>query len=68
MVVRGKLGFLSRKRKERDGKEQDGIDVEEVFQQAQLKSWLWMKHKAHRFNYSFTDWILNPMLCIKSYK
>jgi len=26
MVVRGKLGFLSRKRKERDGKEQDGID------------------------------------------
>ena len=44
------------------------VDVEEVLQQAQLKSWLWMKNKANRFNYSFTDWILNPILCIKSYK
>jgi len=46
---------------------QSVVDAEEVLQQAQLKSWLWMKNKAHRFNYSFTDWILNPMLCIKSY-
>ena len=38
-----------------------------VFQQAQLKSWLWMKHKVHRFNYSFVDWVLNPMYCIKIY-
>jgi len=44
------------------------VDAEEVFQQAHLKSWLWMKHKVHRFNYSFVDWVLNPMYCIKSYK
>ena len=44
------------------------VDAKEVFQKAQLKSWLWMKHKVERFNYSFMDWILNPMSCIKSYK
>jgi len=44
------------------------VDAEEVFQKAQLKSWLWMKHKVQRFDYSFVDWILNPMPCIKSYK
>jgi len=44
------------------------VDAEEMFQQAQLKSWLWMKYRVHRFNYSFVDWVLNPMLCIKSYK
>jgi len=31
------------------------VDVEEVFQKAQLKSWLWIKHKVHTFNYSFMD-------------
>jgi len=44
------------------------VDVEEVFQKAQLKSWLWMKHKVQRFDYFFVDWILNPMPCIESYK
>ena len=31
------------------------VDVEEVFQNAQLKSWLWIKHKALNFNYSFAE-------------
>ena len=44
------------------------VDAEEMFQQAQLKSWLWMKHKTDSFNYSLVDWVLNPMCCIKSYK
>jgi len=44
------------------------VDAEEMFQQAQLKSWLWMKYRVCRFNYSFVEWVLNPMLCIKSYK
>ena len=44
------------------------VHAEEMFQQAQLKSWLWMKYKVCRFNYSFVDWVLNPILCIKSYK
>jgi len=44
------------------------VDAEEVFQNAQLKSWLWLKHKAHDFNYSFADWVLNPLSCISSFK
>ena len=44
------------------------VDVEEVFEKAQLKSWLWMKHKEHDFNYSFAVWVLNPMYYISSVK
>lgn len=42
--------------------------MEEIFQKVQLKSWLWMKHKSVSFHYSLMDWILNPMLCIRSHK
>ena len=44
------------------------VDAEEVLQKAQLKLWLWLKHKGHNFSYSFSDWILNPWFCICSYK
>jgi len=44
------------------------VDEEEVFQKAQLKSWLWLKHNRVNFNYSLSDWVLNPMVCISSYK
>jgi len=44
------------------------VDAEEVFQQAQIKSWLWLKHKGNKFTYSLSDWVLNPMICISSYK
>jgi len=44
------------------------VDAEEVFQNAQLKSWLWTKHKAHNVNYCFAYWVLNPMVCISSFK
>nr|AER13160.1 putative non-LTR retroelement [Phaseolus vulgaris] len=40
------------------------VDVEEIFQMAQLKSWLWMKHRAYFHTYSFVDWLLNPSSCI----
>ena len=46
--------------------QQGVVNAEEVFQRAQLKSWLWMKHKARSFSYSFIDWVLNPNICIKS--
>ena len=42
-------------------------NVEEIFQKTQLKSWFWLKYRAQAFCYSFSDWILNPILCIKSY-
>ena len=41
------------------------MDEEEVLQQAQIKSWLWLKHKGNKFTYSFSDWVLNPMICIR---
>jgi len=44
------------------------VDEEEVLHKAQLKSWLWLKHKGHKFSYSLTDWVLNPNSCIASYK
>jgi len=43
-------------------------DVEEIFQKVQLKAWQWLKHKGPPFSYSFTDWMLNPLICIRSYK
>ena len=44
------------------------VDDEEVLYKAQLKSWLWLKHKGNNFSYSFADWLLNPWPCISSYK
>ena len=44
------------------------VDEEEVFHKAQLKSWLWLKHKGHNFCYSFSDWVMNPWSCISTYK
>ncbi|XP_068474698.1 uncharacterized protein [Phaseolus vulgaris] len=44
------------------------VDAEEVFHNAQLKSWLWLKNKAQHFNYSFAEWMMNPLVCITSCK
>jgi len=47
---------------------QEVVDAEEILQMAQLKSWLWLKHKAAFHSHSFADWLLNPVICIKSIK
>jgi len=39
-------------------------DPEEIIQNAQLLSWLWLKYKATGFVYVFSDWILNPNQCL----
>jgi len=44
---------------------QGKVDAKEIFQMAQLKTWLWMKHRVDVFNYSFSNWHLNPLICIK---
>jgi len=44
------------------------VDVEETFLMAQLKSWQWLKHMGHHFNYTLADWVLNPLICIRSFK
>jgi len=48
--------------------QQGVVDEEEVLQKAQIKSWLWLKHKGNNFSYSLTDWVLNPIICLTSYK
>ena len=44
------------------------VDAEETFSMAQLKAWQWLKHRGHRWSYSLADWILNPLICIRSFK
>ncbi|XP_068487113.1 uncharacterized protein [Phaseolus vulgaris] len=39
-------------------------DPEEILQNAQLLSWLWLKNKTTRFVYAYSDWILNPNECL----
>jgi len=41
-------------------------DADEVFQNAQLWSWLWLKHKTTGFTYAFSDWLLNPNHCLSA--
>jgi len=40
------------------------VDADEILHMAQLKVWLWLKYRSSIFDYSFADWILNPVLCI----
>jgi len=44
---------------------QGKIDVEEIFTLAQVQSWVWMKHKERKVNFSYSEWILSPLTCIK---
>ena len=44
------------------------VDVEEIFHKAQVKSWLWLKHKVPSYSFSFVDWVLNPLSCILSFR
>ena len=42
------------------------VDAEEILHSAQMYAWLCLKHGPCAFSYSFTDWILNPGLCLKN--
>ena len=39
-------------------------DDDEIFQNAQLQSWLWLKYKVAGYSYAFCDWLLNPKQCL----
>ena len=34
------------------------VDVEEIYQMAQLKVWLWLKYRTRLFDFTYADWIL----------
>jgi len=38
------------------------IDAEEILTKAQVQSWAWMKHKVRKVKFSFSDWILSPLI------
>jgi len=50
--------------KESGGFKGRGPDADEIFQNAPLHSWLWLKHKVVGFSYAFFDWIMNPNQCL----
>jgi len=41
-------------------------DAEEIFCMAQLRVWAWMKHKSTKVSFSFSDWCMCPIHCIRS--
>ena len=42
-------------------------DAEEIFHSAQLAMWLYLKFGAAPFSFSYSDWILNPNICLQGY-
>ncbi len=45
---------------------QGTADVEEIVHIAQLSVWLKLKFGTKSFNYAFSNWILNPDVCMQS--
>jgi len=41
-------------------------DAEEIFSIAQLRAWVWLKHKNTKVSFSSSDWCLCPLHCIRS--
>ena len=45
---------------------QGKVDPEEIFTLSQLNAWTWMKYKVPNVHFSYNDWNLCPIECIKS--
>ena len=45
---------------------QGTADVEEIVHLAQLSVWLKLKFGTNSFTYAFSDWVLNPGVCMQS--
>jgi len=42
------------------------VDVEEILMTAHISAWLRLKYGSSPFSFTFSDWILNPDLCLQS--
>lgn len=42
------------------------VDIDNILELIQFKVWLWMKSLGRSFHASNSDWLLNPICCIKS--
>jgi len=43
----------------------DRFDQVEVFTITQMKVWLWMLAKEHVIDFSYSDWCLEPLKCMR---
>jgi len=41
-------------------------DAEEIFCLAQIKAWTWLAHKFKKAYFSYPEWYLCPLICIRS--
>jgi len=41
------------------------VDPIEIFDQAQVTAWVWMKHKIPTVKSSYSDWYISPYTCLK---
>jgi len=41
------------------------VDVLEAFILVQLKAWSWVTSKSQCAHFSFSDWCINPLVCMK---
>lgn len=42
------------------------VDIESIIELIQFKAWLWLKVLGRNFYASSSDWLLNPICCIKA--
>jgi len=40
------------------------VDAQKILFMTQVQSWTWMKHKVRKDIFSFSDWLLSPLICI----
>ena len=42
------------------------VDPIEIFSYAQVAAWVWMKHKIPAVKFSYSEWYISPITCLKS--
>jgi len=41
------------------------VDASEVFALVQMKVWSWLHAKSRYISFSYSDWVLNPLACMR---
>jgi len=41
------------------------VDVRQAFALVQLKAWSWITSKSQSAHFSFSDWCIDPLVCMK---
>jgi len=62
IAVVGELWFYRNKRIFKGGR----VDHIEIFTLAQMKAWSWVLSKARGVSFSYSNWCLEPLICMMS--